>query len=265
MNVSGMIYAVVRSAILPPASLFILFALGFAVRNKFPRCGRRLQVGSVLVLFIISTDIGACLLGNALENLEPPLSSAKGTGAQAIVVLTAGRVVGAPEYGGLDIPDYIALARMRYAAKLHRENQLPVLVSGGFGSQIGNKESLATLMARGLQDEFATPVKWLETESSNTAENAGLSAKILLPAGVSRILLVTDAMHMRRAKLAFEQQGLQVVAAPTMFLNDYDIRPAALLPGVENLRRSHYAIYEWLGLAWYAMFKSSEALAANAR
>ncbi len=260
MNVSGMIHEAFRSLILPPAGLFILYAIGFFIRKKSPRASQILCGGSVLALFILSTDIGACLLGNPLEKLEAPLASAQNTGAQAIVVLTAGRIVEAPEYGKKDIPDYIALARMRYASRLHRESQLPVLVTGGLGKQLDHQESLAEGMARGLTEDFSTPVKWMETESTNTAENAQLSAKILLPAGVHKILLITDAMHMHRAKLAFQQQGLQVVPAPTMFLNEYDFRWSGLIPGVGSLRRSHYAIYEWLGLLWSRFSQSGQAV-----
>jgi len=253
MSASWLLYAVFRDWVLPPASLFVLFALGFFIRKKFPRLSQTCCVGAVLALYAMSTDLGACLLGNPLEKLEAPLASTQHTGAQAIVVLTAGRVVQAPEYGKQDIPDYIALARMRYTSRLHKESMLPVLVSGGLGKPLGYSASLAEGMARGLNDDFSTPVKWMETESANTAENAAFSAKILLPAGVHKILLITDAMHMRRAKLAFQQQGLQVVPAPTMFLNTYDLRWTSLTPGVGNLRRSHYAIYEWLGLLWYRL------------
>lgn len=259
MSVSGVLYTAFRDLILPPASLLVLFALGFLIRKKLPRLSQILCVGSVSILFAISTDLGACLLGNPLENLEPPLRSAQGTGAQAIVVLTAGRVVDAPEYGGKDIPDYIGLARMRYTARLHRESSLPVLVTGGFGEQYGNDDSLAEIMASALEQDFSTPVRWKETESVNTAQNAELSAKILLPAGVSRVLLITDAMHMHRAKLAFQQQGLQVVAAPTMFLNEYDLRWSCLVPTMGSLRRSYYAIYEWMGLILYKLSKAPQA------
>jgi len=62
---------------------------------------------------------------------------------------------------------------------------------------------------------------------------------------------VTDAMHMYRARMIFEQQGINVVAAPTMFFARNELRLSDLLPGVEGMRRTNYAIYEWLGIAWY--------------
>lgn len=81
--------------------------------------------------------------------------------------------------------------------------------------------------------------------------SARLSARILRQDGVHRILLVTDAMHMPRAKMEFAKTGLDVVAVPTLFFADGSIAPFDFLPSAEGLRRSYYAIYEWIGLIWY--------------
>jgi uncharacterized SAM-binding protein YcdF (DUF218 family) len=241
-----------RWLLLPPHSLFLLLAVGGLLLGWWPRVGQALCGLAVILLFMFSTPLVANLLVDPLERFNAPLSSAKGTGARAIVVLAAGRLANAPEYGDRDIPDYIALARLRYAAKLHRETGLPVLVSGGGGSR---REPYAIGMARALRNEFGIPVQWLEKESATTAENAQFSAKILKQYDVRRILLVTDAMHMRRALMAFRQTGLEVVAAPTVFLGFEftDVRPAHFLPSAEGLRRSYYALYQWLGIAWYGV------------
>jgi len=205
------------------------------------------------MLFMLCTLVGAHVFVYPLENLTEPLQQSRGTGAQAIVVLAAGRLAHAPEYGGNDIPDYIALARLRYAARLHRETGLPVLVSGGNRSADGRLAAKAVGMAHALRDDFATPVQWLETESNNTAENAAFSAKILKQSGVNRILLVTDAMHMPRSVRVFTQSGLDVIPAPTMFFSLDPITFFHFMPSAEGLRRSYYAIYEWIGIAWYWM------------
>lgn len=251
MSVGAVVMAVIQTLILPPLSLFLVYVIGLMLRGQRPRLARRLCGGAVALLFLLSTNAGAWLLLQPLESLEPPLKSANG--AQAIAVLSAGRLGNSPEYGGRDIPDYVALARLRYAAKLHRETGLPVLVSGGHGKMDGHVEPLAYGMARALQEEFMTPVQWIEDESANTAENAAFSAEILKRSGVRRILLVTDAMHMRRARMAFSQEGLEVAGAPTMFFSQDALTVLDFLPGAEGLRRSRYAIYEWLGMAWYGL------------
>jgi uncharacterized SAM-binding protein YcdF (DUF218 family) len=236
-----------RTLLLPPFSLFLFYGIGLLLGKR--SYGRLLRGGSVALLFLLCTQAGAWLLMRPLENLAVPFKSAGN--AQAIVVLGAGRLRNAPEYSGRDIPDYIALARLRYATKLHRETALPVLASGGAASSKAGVVPLAYGMRRALQEDFATPVKWTEDKSYNTAENAEYSAQILKQSGIQRIVLVTDAMHMYRARIAFEKQGLDVIAAPTMFLAQGKLTLMDLLPDAEGLRRANYALYEWLGIVWY--------------
>jgi uncharacterized SAM-binding protein YcdF (DUF218 family) len=233
MDVSGM--AVIQALALPPLSLFLLYGAGWGLRFRWPLFGRIVSGGAIALLFVLCTNAGAWLLLRPLESLEPPLRSANG--AEAIVVLTAGRLENSPEYGGRDIPNYVALARLRYAAKLQRETGLPLLVSGGYGKTDDRDESLATGAALVLQEDFATPVTWTEDRSANTAQNAAFSA----------------AMHMRRSRMAFSHEGLEVIGAPTMFFSRNKLRWLDFLPGAEGLRRSRYAIYEWLGMAWYGL------------
>ena len=240
-----------RELILPPSSLFILMLLGLLLRRRSPVAGRVVFYGAVTALFVLSTTAGARLFVAPLERLTAPLQAVHNTGAQAIVVLAAGRLRDAAEYGGRDIPDYIALGRLRYAARLQRETRLPVLVSGGNGAADDNAWSKADAMAAALKEDFGVPVKWIEGKSKNTAENAGFSAQVLRPAAVTRVLLVTDAMHMPRARNAFQRAGLVVVAAPTLFFSHPPLGLSAFLPSAEGLRQSWYAIYELIGIAWY--------------
>jgi uncharacterized SAM-binding protein YcdF (DUF218 family) len=253
MSITLVAAAIAHMFLLPPASLFSMIGAGMIFRRWWPRAGRAISISSLILLVVLCTDAGARLLVQPLENLTAPLKSSEDTHAQAIVVLAAGRLRNAPEYAGTDIPDYIALARLRYAAKLQHETGLPILVSGGNGSLERTTESEAVCMTRALQEDFRTPVKWIEGKSNNTAENAAFSAKILKQAGLRRILLVTDAMHMARAKEVFLHNGLEVIAAPTMFFGGGQLTLFQFLPNPEGLRRSYYATYEWIGLAWYRL------------
>jgi uncharacterized SAM-binding protein YcdF (DUF218 family) len=243
--------ALARPLLLPPLDLLLLMAAGWLLSRRHPRAGRSLAAFSGAALLFFSTEFGADFLVRPLEKMTAPLPAADRTAAQAIVVLAAGRLESAPEYGDADIPDYIALARLRYAAKLEHETRLPMLVSGGNAPAGEPQNSKAQAMADALRNDFRAPVTWIEGASENTAGNAALSAKILLPTGIYRILLVTDAMHMPRATLAFTRAGFSVVAAPTMFFTARRTEPLAFLPSAEGLRRSYYAAYEWLGLIWY--------------
>ncbi|MFJ3054869.1 YdcF family protein [Herbaspirillum sp. NPDC087042] len=193
------------------------------------------------------------LLVQPLENQTTVLTPAARSQGQAIVVLAAGSEDHAPEYDGMDIPDYVALARLRYAARLQHQTKLPILVSGGNAPADAPQRSKAEAMARALREDFATPVRWIEGRSENTEQNASYSAALLREDGVERVLLVTDAMHMPRAVMAFEHAGLHAIAAPTMFFRLDHLEPQSLLPSAEGLRRAYYASYEWLGLLWYRL------------
>jgi len=173
-------------------------------------------------------------------------------GAQAIVVLSGGLELDAPEYGG-DTAGERTLLRLRYGALLAKRFNLPVLVTGGRPENATRTE--AAVMADILEREFAVKVRWQETQSRNTAENAVLSAAILRNAGIQRVVLVTQAFHMPRAVRLFRAAGLEVVPAPTQFKSAgrSPLGPLDLLPQSNALRNSYYALHEWLGLAWLAL------------
>jgi uncharacterized SAM-binding protein YcdF (DUF218 family) len=241
----------VSALLLPPLNLVIPAVIGLLLRRRWPRIGLALGVTSLALLLLFSTRAGAYLLLRPLENLTAPLTQEATAGAQAIVVLGGGRISASPEEGGHDSVNPQTLARLRYAARLQRTTGLPLLVSGG--KPDGAAESEAQLMARSLRDDFAVPVRWLEQDSDNTAQNAFYSKRQLQHDGVTRVLLVTDAMHMPRAQAIFDRAGLAAVAAPTRFLRDERFSAIYYVPDGEGLRRSHYALHEWLGLLWYRL------------
>jgi len=254
-----LINAIPRDLILPPASLFLVIAIGLALWPRRPRLGRAVAGTGLALLAVLSTPAGARLFVAPLERMTVPLQAIERVKADAIVVLAAGRLQQAPEYGGRDIPDYFALARVRYAAHLQRATGLPLLVSGGNGASgvdpapDDRAYTKADAMADALRGDFGVPVAWIERHSRDTGENASDSAALLKPAGVRRILLVTDAMHMPRARAAFTRAGLDVVDAPTMFFSREPLSPHAWIPSAEGMRRSWYASYELLGIAWYRL------------
>ena len=101
-----------------------------------------------------------------------------------------------------------------------------------------------------LEGELQVKVRWLEPNSSNTAENAKNSSEILAKSGVTTVVLVTDATHMPRAQLMFEKNGITVLPAPTGFTNDSPgFDPYLYLPSAGALAQSSAAIKEWVGLS----------------
>jgi uncharacterized SAM-binding protein YcdF (DUF218 family) len=249
MSASWLATQLVSAFLLPPLNLALIALAGFLLRKRRPRTGSALCAAALLGLLILCTGAGARLFTKPLEQMTHPLASAMDAGAQAIVVLGGGRLPRAPEYGGRDSPSPATLGRLRYAATLYRQTGLPVLVTGGNPDRAG--ESEAAVMARVLKEEFATPVKWIEPDSNNTAQNALYSAALLEAAGVQRILLVTDAMHMPRAVAAFGHTGLVTTPAPTGFVASGPLAASDFVPNGSALAVSHYAMHEWVGMLWY--------------
>ncbi|MDR2092700.1 MAG: YdcF family protein [Azoarcus sp.] len=235
---------IVSALILPPLLPFVLVFAGLV----FIRC--RWRGGAVLVwiglavgLFTI-TPAATDLL---LAPLEPaaPVRPAEARSAQAIVILGGGRMFDTPEYGG-DTVGRMTLERLRYGARLARETGLPVLVSGGAP---GGRTPEAQLMKAVLEEEFHVPVTWTEDASLDTHQNARNSAALLKTAGIGRVVLVTHAVHMRRAREEFASQGLATVAAPTAWLNSQ--RNGSILPALPNTESAYagwFALHEWFGL-----------------
>ncbi|PFH10722.1 uncharacterized SAM-binding protein YcdF (DUF218 family) [Collimonas sp. PA-H2] len=261
MHATVIAIKVLSSLLLLPANLILLCIAGLFLRRSHPSVGAVLSLASLLTLLVLSSEMGSLLLVGPLERRVPALEMTSEGGAQAIVILGGGRLGNAPEYQGEDVPSYRTLARLAYGARLQRRTGLPVLVSGGMPD--GSRVSEAVVMAASLQDDFGVPVKWREEASDDTAQNAKFSADILRQAGVRKILLVTDAMHMSRAQMMFAQAGLDVVIAPTVFFSHDRLTLLSFLPSGEGLRRSDYALHEWLGILWFKILSGQSQQAGD--
>lgn len=233
---------VLTALILPPTGPVLLAAAGLWLSRRRPRLGHFMIALSLATLVALSIPWVANQLLRSLQNAPPPIPEEL-AGAKAIVVLGGGNYAAAPEYGA-DTVNAITLERLRYAAKLARETGLPVAVAGG-APDGGMPESEA--MREALATDFGIATRWVESASNDTGENAAFLAPMLKQAGVTRIVLVTHAWHMRRARLAFEKQGLTVVPGPTRFATE---APASRrwLPAASALHGSQIALHEWLGL-----------------
>ena len=248
-----MFYSTLKSLILPPGGIILVLALAFLlVRGVL---GRLLLFLALSVLTLMSLPF---VEGKLMEGLEtyPAITAANPPpgDAQAILVLGSGRYSGAPEYGG-DTLDALSLVRVRYAAYLHRTADLPVYISGGSPPDEG--PSIGRLMAQVLKDDYGIEAAGVEDRSLTTAENVEFSAPMLRHAGLGKVLLVTSAWHMPRSMEACARAGIAAIPAPTGFVSariqeeDESSRPSDILPSMNALHNSYYAIHEYLGRAWY--------------
>jgi uncharacterized SAM-binding protein YcdF (DUF218 family) len=103
------------------------------------------------------------------------------------------------------------LRRVEHAATLWREGAAPLLLlSGGGEGPWPEAQAMRDLaIAAGVPE----PSLLVEATSRNTVENAVFSARLLRERGLGRVVVVTDAYHLLRARLLFRAAGLEVAAA----------------------------------------------------
>ncbi|MFF7706196.1 ElyC/SanA/YdcF family protein [Pseudomonas sp. NPDC007930] len=247
---------VLKQLLMPPGCLLLLVLLGWWWRRRRPRLAAGCFAVGVLGLWAMSLPAVVQLAAHGLET-EPAVAPQDWPGlagrAEAIVILGAGRERGDPAWGGEDQDSELALARVRYAARLAKASGLPVLTSGGL--HYGSPPSEAALMARSLLEDFGVPARWQEGESRTTWENALYSAKLLKAEGIERVVVVTQAWHMPRARWCFEQAGLRVVSAPVGFLGGDNARPlGGWLPESRAFWQSGQLLNEAVGTVGYRLF-----------
>jgi uncharacterized SAM-binding protein YcdF (DUF218 family) len=208
---------------------------------------------AIVLLFLWSWEPVAALFARTLEGGYPVAVTPAGE-AEAIVVLTGG-IYKHDDSLPIDLPQPDTMIRASYAAWLHRNwRPLPVLVCGGV-TGVKKPVVLAEVGRRVLEEKGVPPAMILtEGRSKSTYENALYAAAILRTRGISRIALVTEAHHMRRAEAAFRRQGLTVTPAPCAFRYiRFEADPEQFIPRARAIEQNELMLHEWVGLLWYRL------------
>ncbi|WP_439293988.1 YdcF family protein [Lonepinella sp. BR2882] len=235
----------ITALILPPANVIILaiFAL-FCLLFRCPKLAFFSALLAILTLYIVSLPYTAQKLSDSLTTKDN-LSVEDYRQAQAIVVLGGGLRDSSELYNSLTVPGLV-LERMRYAAYLHKETELPILISGA--SPNGNSE--AKVIAQEFFTFFGVQPKWLEEKALNTVENAKYSHEILEREGISKIILITNQWHMQRSKLLFEKEGFTVLPASVgngITPESYDLNYMHFVPQAGAIGANMQLLKEWIG------------------
>ena len=204
---------ILAAIVLPPAPFLALAFAGAWLARTRPRTGRWLA-GIACVGAWLAGCAGAAHWVErhwldepaALDAAQREALRARGAAGEpiAIVVLGGGMTGLAPEYGKYDLSS-AALDRLRYAVWLGRRTGLPIAATGGRGWAAPDPAipPEATRMAEIAQAEFGVPLRWTETGSRDTHENAGSTLALLRPQGIRELVLVTQGWHMPRALREF--------------------------------------------------------------
>jgi uncharacterized SAM-binding protein YcdF (DUF218 family) len=250
-------FSFITSLISAPSINLLLILLSLFLFKKHRKLGLSAFFLSVASLLVLSLPIVAVSLLSSIEYKQPlDLAAYKKLSANtgnitALVVLAEHRHSQAPEYGRIDSVDNPTLQRLHYASWLQQHNPLPILLSGGNSPQ--NSTAKSVLMNQTLIANFNIAPKWIESESNNLAQSAEYTSQLLKQAEVHQLVLITHALAMPKAQLAFEAYDLRVIPAPVGFaqslteltsLTDY-------LPHSRALYWSNMALQEKLSQVSY--------------
>lgn len=194
--------------ILPPTPFLVMAIIGARMMFNRRWLAWLLVLTAVAGLWFSQTTVMARALMPWLLDPPPPLTATEVKALEraprtAIVVLGGGRDALAGEYG-LSNLNARSLTRLRYGLWLGRQTGLPVAFSGGVSRGEPSGSTEAEIAARIAEREFRQPLRWIEDQSRDTRENGAYTVALLAEQGIERIVLVTHAAHMPRARTHFE-------------------------------------------------------------
>lgn len=235
----------------------LVLATIWAWRRQRPR-GRPLVVASVLLalLVVLSMPIAGYLAVGTLEWSYAPTAEVPAQ-TDTIVVLGGNIIVDDDEGTQVRVGD-VTFQRCYYAAKLyHQAGGCRMIVCGGKVDWSEPGPTIGATMRDFLVELGAAPADLVAEEKSSTTYENALYAKDLLERaqglpGESRVFLVTEASHMRRAAGCFRELGVEVIPAPCDFhATRFELSARDFIPAWGGMGGVCRAAHEWLGLAWY--------------
>lgn len=139
--------------------------------------------------------------------------------------------------------------RVWQASRLYRADKAKKVIATGDGAK---ESTMSLLLDLGVAKD---DISFLDAQ--NTEQEARAFAK----KGYKKILLVTSAWHMKRAKLMFTKYApkIEVVCAPAdfeqCFLWENTFLLKAILPDINALQLNSVALHEWVGIIGYKLFR----------
>ena len=136
--------------------------------------------------------------------------------------------------------------RVWQAARLYRAGKANKIIATGNGAV---DTTLPLLLDFGVAKADVSFMDAVNTEEE---------AKGIAKNGCKKILLVTSAWHMKRARLMFEKYApeIEVICAPADFENSITARRGiSLIPDFNVFALNSVAFHEWVGIVGYTIFR----------
>lgn len=239
------------SSLVSPLRFGVLFALlALLVWRWLPKPLRVLAVFVLAGCLVLTTPLVANTLVGWQEAREPAMDCPAATWS-TIVVLGGGVSREAQSNDDFAVLSEASLRRLFAGVELARMQPDTTLVISGGVSRFAHGES--GLMGA-LASRLGVPTERLrlETDSRTTWQNARFTAE-LQPPVARRVVLVTSALHMPRARYVFEQAGFEICAQPTDFVHAPLGGIGYFLPSTSGLAKADLVLHELVGEVAYRL------------
>jgi uncharacterized SAM-binding protein YcdF (DUF218 family) len=230
--------------------IFVVLAL--AVFGVITR--RRIWViAAVGLLYMASMPLVAERLFSRVEQGAERLLPSEVPAADAIVALSAG--MGWVKTKNGFVAEWPTPSRFLGGVELFVAGRAPILVFTGGKLPWQQGDETEGEVLRRYAERMQIPARQiLVTERAENTEQEAQGARKLFAGDQKKIILVTSAFHMKRARQIFERQGFEVIPYPV------NIRVAAehltvlsFLPDPRALNATHTALHELLGRLYYQL------------
>ena len=253
------LHKIIPVFLLPVSIILLLVSAGLLRRRR-----TLIWIGVVL-LWLCSTPLVSHRLIRAVEGPALRGAASEALPADAIVVLSGGRIV-AP--GTAAISEWGDANRFFGGVELFKASKAPLLVFTG--GRLPWEPETARLEGEILSEYakmFGVPAECAVTTGpvANTAEEAGAVAALLADRQIksldrpttTNVLLVTSAFHMARAQHLFEWAGLKVIPFPVDFQVSLSeaLTIIDFLPSASALSQTELAWREMYGQMFYSMVR----------
>ena len=209
-------------------------------------------VAGMVTLYLISTPLLSDTLFRLVEAKAHRLTPADAPKADAIVALSAGMAWIKTSKGF--VAEWSTPARFWGGLELLQAGNAPILVfTGGKLPWQQGEETEGEVLKRHAEWMQIPPNQvWVTEKAENTEQEAQGASKLLAPIQKNKIILVTSAFHIERAKSIFERVGFEVFPYPVN-IRTYaeDITLMSFLPDPRALYGTHIAMHELLGRLYY--------------
>jgi uncharacterized SAM-binding protein YcdF (DUF218 family) len=206
-----------------------------------------------LVLTALSFTAVADQVIKPLELWYPPLlETSELKDVKWVVVLGGGHISNAERPPNAQVFNS-SLSRIIEGIRIHRALPESKLILSG-GAVFDPVPEAVTMSAVASMLGVSPKDMILESQSRDTEQQSHFVQGIVQD---DRCILVTSAIHMPRAMLVFEQEGLKPTPAPTDFGHwmRKENSPDRFFPRANELRKVEAALHEYLGLLWAILAK----------